>query len=115
MKTTDTPPASARLAAVNPEAMARYKQMRAMVMPAPGVDAASCETVLAMQLAVLGLEVPFKVHAMRAMALDVRKEQLQGLVLAGLGVTLVGAQAGRALAWLDEADEERRQQAAAAA
>ena len=109
MRTTDVPSASTRLAAVNPEAMARYQQMRAMVMPAPGVDAAICETVLAMQLAVLGAEVPFKVHAMRAMALAVSKQQLRNLVLAGLGVTLIASQAGRALAWLDEAYEESRQ------
>jgi hypothetical protein len=111
MKTTDAPPNSQRLAAVNPEAMARYQQMRALAMPAPGVDAAHCETVLAMQLAVLGLEVPFKVHAMRAMALAVTREQLQGLLLAGLGVTLLSAQAGAALGWLDEAQQEQLQAA----
>jgi hypothetical protein len=109
MKTTDSPSTSTRLAAVNPEALAHYQQMRSMVMPAPGVDAATCETVLVMQLAVLGAEVPFKVHAMRAMALAVSKEQLQHLVLAGLGITLIASQAGRALSWLDEAYEESLQ------
>ena len=112
MRTTDTPPASARLAAANPEAMSRYQQMRALVMPAPGAEPATCEIVLAMQLAVLGLEVPFQVHAMRAMALGVDKAQLQALLLAGLGATLIAPQAGRALAWLDEAEQERAEQAA---
>ena len=112
MRTTDSPATSARLAAVNRDAMAHYQQMRAMVMPAPGVDAATCETMLVMQLAVLGIEIPFKVHAMRAMALAVSKEHLQHLVLAGLGATLIAPQAGCALAWLDEAYEESQQAAA---
>lgn len=109
MKTTDVQPNSQRLAAVNADAMARYQEMRALAMPAPGVDEARCEVVLAMQLAVLGMEIPFKVHAMRALALAVTREQLQGLLLAGLGVTLLASQVGRALAWLDEAHEERSQ------
>ncbi|UVH60548.1 hypothetical protein NWF24_14375 [Variovorax paradoxus] len=113
MKTTDIPSTSARLAAVSPEAMAHYQQMRAKVMPAPGVDAVTCEIVFVMQLAVLGVEIPFKVHAMRAMALGAGKTQLQRLVLAGLGVTLIASQAGRAVAWLDEAHEESQQAAAA--
>jgi hypothetical protein len=114
MRTTDSQPTSTRLAAVNPDAMAHYQQMRALVMPAPGVEPACCETALVMQLAVLGLEIPFKVHAMRAMALTVSKERLQGLLLAGLGVTLIAAQTGRALEWLDEAHEEFRQASRAA-
>ncbi|XAH22077.1 hypothetical protein AAFF27_18910 [Xylophilus sp. GW821-FHT01B05] len=81
MKTTDEKRSSQRLAAVHPQAMERYQRMRALVMPAPGVDPAQCEVVLAMQLGVLGLEVPFKVHAMRAMALHVTHGQLQGLLL----------------------------------
>ena len=89
METKDAKPSTARLAEVNPQAIAHYKEMRAMVMPAPGVDAAICEAVLAMQLAVRGNEVPFKVHAMRAMEQSVPLAHLEGLLLAGVGVSLL--------------------------
>ena len=85
MKTTDQKPSTFRLAKVNPQAMAHYKQMRAQVMPAPGVHEATCEIVLAMQLALRGHEIPFKIHAMRAMAQGVTLSQLEGLLMAGRG------------------------------
>ncbi|MDO9437241.1 hypothetical protein [Hydrogenophaga sp.] len=94
---------SARLAAVNAQAMAHYQQMRGLVMAPATVDPATAETVLALQLAVIGLEAPFKIHAARAMSLNVSKAQLQALVVAGVGVTLLASQAGAALRWLDEA------------
>jgi hypothetical protein len=106
LQTTDRKPSSVRLAEVNPEAMACYKQMRARVMPAPGVDAATCEIVLAMQLALRGQELPFKIHAMRAMGLGVSLAQLEALLLAGVGVSLVVGEAARALDWLREAQGE---------
>ncbi|MDR6854915.1 hypothetical protein [Variovorax guangxiensis] len=106
MNTTDVKPSTARLAEVNQQAIARYKEMRALVMPAPGVDAATCETVLAMQLALRGHELPFKVHAMRAMAQSMSLAQLEGLLLAGVGVSLLACEAARALDWLREAHEE---------
>lgn len=99
-------PSTARLAEVNPDAMAHYKQMRALVMPAPGVDAATCEIVLAMQLALRGHEQPFKIHAMRAMAHGVTLAQLEGLLMAGVGVSLIVCEAARALDWLREAHVE---------
>lgn len=108
MKTKDAPRASKRLAAVNSAAMAEYQKMRALVMPPPGVEPATAETVLAMQFAVLEYEFPFKIHAMLAMKQKVSREQLQGLLLAGVGATLLSAQAGQALGWLDEACEELR-------
>lgn len=98
---------SALLAAASPQAMAHYQQMRALVMSPTDIDPATTETVLALQLAVLGLETPFKIHAMRAMSLNVTKEQLAALVMAGLGVSLLAAHAAAALRWLDEAGAER--------
>jgi hypothetical protein len=114
MQTTDRKPSSALLAEVNPEAMARYQEMRARVMPAPGVDAATCEIVLAMQLALRGQEVPFKIHAMRAMAQGVSLAQLEGLLMAGVGVSLIVCEAARALHWLREAHAELQRPAASA-
>lgn len=107
MKTTDIPPSSRMLAKANADAMAHYKKLRDSVMPPPGVEPATAETMLTMQFAVLGLEVPFKIHAMRAIDLGLTREQLPALVMAGLGVTLLSAQAGQALRWLDEVCEER--------
>ena len=99
----DRTSSTARLVQVNPEAMACYKEMSARVMPAPGVDPATCEIVLAMQLALCGHEAPFKIHAQRAMALGVSLDQLQGLLMAGVGVSLVVFEAARAVEWLREA------------
>lgn len=107
MKTTDRKPSSEHLAEANAEAMGHYKQMRARLMPAANVDEATCEIVLAMQLAVLGHEVPFKIHALRALALGAPIDRLRGLLLVGLGVTLVACETARALSWLDEACAER--------
>ncbi len=94
--------------------MACYREMRAHVMPAPGMEAATCEIVLAMQLAVRGHEVPFKIHAMRAMAQGISLAQLEALLMAGLGVSLIACEAARAVGWLREAQEELQQAAPAA-
>ena len=114
LNTRDAKPSTARLAEVNPQAIARCKEMRAMVMPAPGVDAAICETVLAMQLAVRGHEVPFKVHVMRALEQSVPLAHLEGLILAGVGVSLLAGEAARALDWLAQAQRELLQRTPAA-
>ena len=108
MQTIDRKRSSARLAEINPEAMALYQQMRARVMPAPGVDAATCEIVLAMQLALLGHKEPFKIHATRALQHGVSLQQLQALVLAGVGVTSIAFEAARTLEWLQETQAELR-------
>lgn len=105
MKTTARKSSTTRIADIRPAAIDRYKEMRAVLMSAPGVDPATCEIVLASQLALLGHEAPFKIHASRAMALGVSKERMQGLILAGVGVTTLVYQAARALEWLDEASE----------
>lgn len=114
LKTTDRRSSTALLMEVNPQAMADYRQMRAKVMPAPGVDAATCEIVLAMQLALLGHEVPFKIHAMRAMRLGIALHQMEALLLASVGVSMVVGDAARALNWLREASEELRANQSAA-
>lgn len=114
MKTAGQKSATARLAEVNPQAMACYREMRAHVMPAPGVEAATCEIVLAMQLAVRGHEVPFKIHAMRAMAEGITLAQLEALLVAGVGVTLLASEAARAINWSREAHVELGQAGPAA-
>ena len=106
MKPIDRKSSTTRIAEISPAAIGHYKDMRAVLTNAPGVDPTSCEIVLACQLAMLGYEVPFKIHASRALALGVSKERMQGLILAGVGLTMLVYQAARALEWLDEACAE---------
>lgn len=103
MKTSPRTPSSKRLAEANPEAMEHYRRMRAVLLRHADVDAALSEVVLTVQFAVLGEETAFKVHAQRALTLGASKTQLRGVLMAGLGVTLVASATARALAWLDEA------------
>lgn len=105
VKTSVSKPSSVVLTEVNARAMASYKEMRAQVVPSSGADAARCETVLAMQLAVRGYEVPFKVHAMRAMGHGVALTQLESLLMAGVGVSLLAFEAARAVEWARQAHD----------
>lgn len=114
MKTTDAKPTSAILAEVDARAMGHYKDMRRLLVPTSGADAATCELVLAMQLAVRGHELPFKVHAMRAMGHGVSLAELEKLLMAGVGVSLIAFEAGRAVQWAREAHEESLQGAQSA-
>lgn len=82
--------------------MLHYRKMRSHLLPA-GVSDAIGEIVLSMQFAVKGHEVPFKVHALRAISLGLSKGQLEALLMTGFGVTLIACEAAQALAWLDEA------------
>jgi len=97
-----------RVAEVNAQAVARYKDMRAALLDVPGVDRRLCEIVVTSQLALLGHEVAFKLHAMRLFELDVSKEQLEQVILAGLGVTFVIPQAAQVLDWIDEAHRQHQ-------
>ncbi|HIE4194940.1 MULTISPECIES: carboxymuconolactone decarboxylase family protein [Burkholderia] len=106
MNTFDRKPSSQRLVEANPDAMSHYRKMRGQLFPPENVDEATCEIMLAMQLAVLGREIPFKVHALRALSRGVTKVQLEGLLLCGMGVSLVAFEAAQALIWLDEACAE---------
>jgi len=83
--------------------MQHYRQMRSHLLPPAGVSVATGEIVLSMQFAVKGHEVPFKIHALRAICLGVSREQLEALLMAGFGVTLIACEVAQALAWLDEA------------
>ena len=95
-----------RVAEINPAAVARYKEMRGALLPGADSDERRwCEIVITSQLALLGHEIPFKLHAIRLFELKVPKEQLQRVILAGIGVTFVLPQAAQALDWIDEAHQ----------
>lgn len=99
-------PSTARVAEINPQAVELYKEMRAALMNGGGVDKTTLEIVITSQLALLGHEIPFKFHAIRLFEANVSKEQLQQVILAGLGVTFVIPQMARALDWIDEVYEQ---------
>jgi hypothetical protein len=93
-----------RVAEVNQAAVARYKEMRSALLQSEDADERRwCEIVITSQLALLGHEVPFKLHAARLFELKVSKEQLERVILAGIGVTFVLPQAAQALDWIEEA------------
>jgi hypothetical protein len=93
-----------RVAEVNQVAIARYKEMRSALMQCEDADERRwCEIVITSQLALLGHEVPFKIHATRLFEMEVSKEQLERVILAGIGVTFVLPQAAQALDWIEEA------------
>jgi hypothetical protein len=91
------------VSAVNSAAVDRYKEMRGALMDGLEGERLICEILITTQLALLGLEVPFKLHAKRLLDLGVTKEAVQRYLLAGVGVTTVIGQAARSLEWLDEA------------
>lgn len=96
---------TARVAEVNPQAVARYKEMRDEFRNRPGFDATLCEILITTQLALLGHEVAFKLHAQRLFELNVTKERVDDLILVGLGVTFVIPHAAKVLNWVAEAHE----------
>ena len=99
---------TARVAEVNAPAVARYKEMRDEFRNRPGLDPMLCEILITTQLALLGHEVAFKLHAQRLFELGVTKERLDDLVLVGLGVTMVIPHAAKTLNWVAEAYELHR-------
>jgi len=98
-----------RVAEVNGPAVAAYKQMRATLLDMPAADRTLCEIVVTSQLALLGHEVPFKLHAIRLFELQVSRERLEQVILAGLGVTFVIPQAAQVLDWIADAHMQHTQ------
>jgi hypothetical protein len=93
-----------RVAEVNPAAVSHYKEMRGALLQFEDDDERRwCEIVVTSQLALLGHEGPFKIHAIRLFEMKVTKEQLERVILAGIGVTFVLPQAAQALDWIEEA------------
>lgn len=95
-----------RVALANELAVSHYKTMRTALLDAPGLDRKMCEIVVTTQLALLGYEVPFKIHAIRLFEMNVSRVQLEQVILAGVGVTFVLPQAARALDWIEEAEQQ---------
>jgi hypothetical protein len=96
---------TARVAEANAPAVLRYKEMRNEILNQPGLDPKLCETLITTQLGLLGHEVAFKLHAQRLFDLGVSREELERLLLVGLGVTFVIPHAAKVLNWAAEAFE----------
>lgn len=97
---------TAVIAEVNPRAIAHYKEMRNVILDVPAADRALCELAITCQLALLGHEVPFKIHALRLRDFDISRTQIQQAILAGIGVTCVMCEAAQAIEWLNQAYDE---------
>lgn len=95
-----------RVAQSNDAAIQHYKAMRSSLMDIPGLDRTLCEIVVTSQLALLGHEIPFKLHAMRLFELKVTRATLEQVILAGVGVTFVLPQAAQALDWIADAEAQ---------
>ena len=99
-------PSTARVAEANAPAVEHYKAMRAAVLDMSVADRTLCEIVVTAQLALLGHEGPFKLHAKRLFELGVSRQQLEQVVIAGLGVTLVIPQVAQVLDWIQQASDQ---------
>ncbi|KQP23424.1 hypothetical protein [Pseudorhodoferax sp. Leaf267] len=95
-----------RVAEVNAAAIDHYKAMRGALLEGSDEDRLLCEIVVTAQLALLGHEVPFRIHAIRLFGLGVSRERLERVILAGIGVTLVLPQAALVLDWIEAAQRE---------
>ena len=100
-------PSTTRVAEVNAAAVTHYKAMRQAVLNVSDDDRTLCEIVITSQLALLGHEGPFKIHAMRLFELGVTRQRLEQIILAGLGVTFVIPQAASVLDWIEQAHAAR--------
>ncbi|TPQ26626.1 hypothetical protein [Cupriavidus pinatubonensis] len=99
-------PSTVTVGEVNAPAVARYKEMRAELMQAPSDERELYEIVVTSQLALLGQETAFKLHAIRLFEMKISKERLQQVILAGLGVTFVIPQAAQVLEWIAQAYDQ---------
>lgn len=92
-----------RVAEVNPAAVNHYKEMRKSLLNGTEEERRLQEIVITSQLALLGQENAFKIHAMRLFEIGVTKDFLEQVILAGVGVTFVLPQAAQALDWIEAA------------
>lgn len=80
MKATGRKPSMQRLGETNPAVLERYNELRKADLGGPGLDRATVEIVIAMQFALRAQEVPFKIHAMRALDQGVSCGTLRSLL-----------------------------------
>ncbi|TPQ26633.1 hypothetical protein [Cupriavidus pinatubonensis] len=106
MKATEVRSTSEIIAAANPPAFGHFKLMREAFGNDKALDERTYETVIAVQFALLGKEVQFKIHAMKLFSLGFSREYVRALVLAGAGATVIMCEAARAVTWTDEAHDE---------
>ncbi|KAB2881626.1 MAG: hypothetical protein F9K38_09705 [Pseudorhodoplanes sp.] len=97
---------SIQLRAVNKEAGESFRAMRQAVMSAGPLDGRTCELIVLSSLASTGLELSFKVHALKARKAGIDKAALQHAVLVTLGAATVIMRITEALRWLEEVEAE---------
>lgn len=95
-------PPTVCLGEVSPDARDQYRQLRTTLMASGPLDAATCELINVVGLAMLGYEPSFKLHAKRLVDGGMPKAAIQQAVIATLGATTVLYQVALALDWIDE-------------
>lgn len=88
-----------------------FKQLREEIAKAGPLDNATFELILMSALAVEGLELPFKNHALQAFSHGVTREVLRQVVLIPLAATAKTFSVVLALHWIEEAYEEHLKRA----
>jgi alkylhydroperoxidase/carboxymuconolactone decarboxylase family protein YurZ len=83
-----------------------FKQLRDAIQKAGPLDNVTFELILMSALAVAGLELPFKNHALRAFEEGISREALRQTVLIPFAATATTFSVVLALHWIDEVYEE---------
>lgn len=83
-----------------------FKQLRHEIAKAGPLDNTTFELILMSALAVAGLELPFKNHALRGFKNGITREMLRQTVLIPFAATAMTFSVVLALHWVDEAYEE---------
>lgn len=83
-----------------------FKQLREAIQRAGPLDDVTFELILMSALAVAGLELPFKNHALRGFQNGITKEALRQTVLIPFAATATTFSVVLALHWIDEVYEE---------
>jgi len=89
-----------------PEVAASFKEMRGHIAKGP-LDYETQEYVIIGGFALMGYEVPFRIHVGRMLDRKVPVENMRHALLALLGASAPLYPVARALAWLDEVAAEK--------
>ncbi|MDF2119430.1 hypothetical protein PY365_28085 [Roseiarcaceae bacterium H3SJ34-1] len=102
----DDPIPSDYLKQLAPEVAASFKEMRVHIGEGP-LDYQTREYVIIGGFALMGYEIPFRIHAERMLECDVPIENMRHALLALLGASAPLYPVVRALKWLDEVAAEK--------
>jgi len=97
---------SARLKEWSPGTGKAFREMRDAMEADGPLDKEARELVMLTGFAVLGFEMPFKIHAVRSLKAGIAKDAIKQAVLLTIGAHISMFEGTRALSWLEEAAAE---------